>query len=169
MSDVLTGPVLAAAGLVCVTAVAKLRRPDGAVRALGALGLPARAWAVWALCGVELAAGAGALLAPAPASLAVLAGLYVTFAGAGAALRGRGVGCGCFGDDGGGMVPVSIGHVAICAALAITCAAGGLWPPHGTAWVLERPVLALGIAGCVYALAIAFVELPVAWGAWRAQ
>jgi hypothetical protein len=168
VSEALTGPVTAAALLVWVAAGAKLRRPGGAVEALRVLvGRRTGAWHVRALCGLELAIGAGALVAPGRVSLSVLAGLYGTFVGAGAALQGRGpgVGCGCFGES---AAPVTAGHVAISAALALTCACGALWPPHGVVWVLERPVLAVGIAGCLYALMLAYTRLPVAWGAWRA-
>jgi Methylamine utilisation protein MauE len=165
LSEVLTGPVLAASVLVCVSAVAKLRRPGGATRALAALGMPASRWVVRALCGVELATGVAALVAPGRVSLSALAGLYVVFAGASAALRGAKVGCGCFGES---ELAVTASHVAISGALAAACALGALWPPHGAAWVLGRPVLTVGIAGCVYALVLAYVHLPAAWGAWRA-
>jgi hypothetical protein len=126
----------------------------------------ARVWVARVLCAVELAIAAGALVAPGRVSVSVLAGLYGTFAGGGAALRSRGVGCGCFGGSGG---VVTAGHVAISGALALTCAGGAFWPPHGAVWVLERPVLAVGVAGCVYAIVLAYVELPAAWGAWRAR
>jgi hypothetical protein len=118
-----------------------------------------------ALCALELVVGAVALVAPARAPVAVLAGLYGTFAGAGAALRVRGVGCGCFGEAG---APVSVAHVALSGVLAAVCAAGAAWTGHGVGWALSRPALAVGIAGCVYALVLAYTVLPVAWGAWRA-
>ncbi len=173
MSEALTAPVLMAAALVCVAAVAKLREPAGAVRALGVLGLPARRPTVWALCAVELAVGVAVLVAPGRASAGVLAGVYVTFGSAGAALRGRGVGCGCFGLDGldgdAREEPVSLAHVVLSCALALVCAAGVLWPPHGLTWAVARPVLAVGVAGCTYAALLAYTQLPVAWGAWRAR
>lgn len=164
MSQALTAPVLMAAALVCVAAAAKLREPAGAVRALRVLGLPARAWIVRALSVVEVAVGVAVLAAPGRATVAVLAGLYVTFGSAGAALRGRP--CGCFGED---EVPVTGSHVALSAALALVCAAGALWPPHGVAWAVGRPVLTIGIAGCTYAAVLAYTQLPTAWGAWRAR
>jgi hypothetical protein len=178
LNDALTGPVLAAAALVCVAAVGKLREPGGAVRALSALGLPAGVWWVRALCGLELAAGACGLVVPGPPSVAVLAGVYGTFGGGGAALRRRGAECGCFGETGdetdgetGGEAgaPPSVAHVLLSGALALMCAAGVVWPPHRVGWALARPVLALGIAGCVYAIVLAYTQLPVAWGAWRAR
>jgi hypothetical protein len=170
LNDALTGPVLAAAALVCVAAVGKLREPGGAVRALSALGLPAGVWWVRIMCGLELAAGACGLVVPGPPSVAVLAAVYGTFGGAGAALRRRGAGCGCFGETGGETgAPPSVAHVLLSGALALTCAAGVAWPPHRVGWALTRPVLALGIAGCVYAIVLAYTQLPLAWGAWRAR
>jgi hypothetical protein len=153
-----------AAALVCVAAAAKLREPAGAVRALRVLGLPARAWIVRALSVVEVAVGVAVLAAPGRATVAVLAGLYVTFGSAGAALRGRP--CGCFGAD---DVPVTAAHVVLSGVLAVVCAAGALWPPHGIAWAVARPVLAIGIAGCTYAALLAYTQLATAWGAWRAR
>lgn len=170
MSQVLTGPVLMAAALVCVAGVAKLREPAGAVRALIVLGLPARRAYVRALGCVELAAGAAVLVAPAgPLPDSVLAALYATFAGASAVLRRRGAGCGCFGETGGEGESVSAAHVALSAVLALVCAAGAVWSPHGAGWALTRPVLALGISGCTWAAVLAYTELPVAWGAWRTR
>jgi hypothetical protein len=63
---------------------------------------------------------------------------------------------------------VSAAHVALSGTLAAVCAAGAVWPAHGAGWAIGRPALALGIAGCVYALVLAYTVLPVAWGAWRA-
>ncbi len=168
MSEVLTAPVLMAAALVCVAAVAKLREPAGAARALIVLGLPARTWAVRSLSAVELAVGVAVLAVPGRAPVAVLAGLYVTFGSAGAALRGRGVACGCFGGSAPGE-PVSLAHVMLSGALALVCAAGAVWPPHGLTWTAARPVLAIGIIGCTYAAVLAYTQLPVAWGAWRTR
>jgi hypothetical protein len=173
LSEVLTGPVLAAAALVCVAAVGKLREPGGAVRAVSVLvGRPARTWQVRAVAGLELVVGVTVLVAPTSVPVAVLAGLYGTFAGAGAALRVRGVGCGCFGAGAAGGADdavVSVAHVALSAVLAAVCAAGAAWPGHAADWAVTRPALAVGIAGCVYALVLAYTQLPVAWGAWRAR
>lgn len=164
MSQVLTGPVSAAAALLCVAAVAKLRAPAGAVRALTALGWPARIWHVRALCGLEMALGGAALLRPDPVPTAGLVALYAVFAGAAVLLRARQSACGCFGS---GEVPASAIHVLLSSVLALVCAAGALWPAHRLAWTLTRPVLALGIAGCVYAAVLAYTQLPPAWGAWH--
>jgi hypothetical protein len=146
---------------------------------------------VRALAAVEIALGVAVMVAPAPAPEAVLAGLYGMFAGAGAVLRRRGAGCGCFGGggsravgvragglgaggsgaggSGAGEAPVSVAQVLLSWALALVCAAGVTWPPHRLGWALARPVLALGIAGCLYAVVLAYTQLPLAWGAWRAR
>jgi hypothetical protein len=137
--------------------------------ALGALaGRPARVAWVRVLALVELAVGTAVLVGPAPARVpvAVLAGLYGAFAGAGAALQVRGLGCGCFGEA---DASVSVAQVALSGVLAAVCAAGAVWPGHAAGWAVARPALAIGIAGCVYALVLAYTQLPVAWGAWRAQ
>jgi hypothetical protein len=171
VSNVLTGPLLVAAVVVCVAAVAKLRSPSGAVRALFVIGLPARAWHVRALAVLELALGGAALLAPSPLPAAALAGLYAAFALVTIVLQRRQATCGCFGA---GDASATTAGWLLSATLALVCAAAARWAPHGLAWMLGRPAplaaaLAFGIGGSAYATVVAYTQLPVAWGAWSAR
>lgn len=62
-------------------------------------------------------------------------------------------------------------HCLLSLALATVALAGVLWEPHGILWMISRPVgvdgvLAVGVTGAVYAVVLAFTELPGAWSAW---
>jgi len=166
MSEVLAGPWMVAALVLCVAAVAKVRAPDAAVGALGALGVRTRSWQVRALALVELALGVGALVAAPPWPAVALAALYGAFALLGIALQRRDAACGCFGAA---EAPVSAAQWLLSAALAVVCAAAAAWRAHGVGWMLSRPVLGVGVAGCVYAVVLVYTWLPMAWGAWRPE
>lgn len=170
MSAVLTAPFLAAAGLLVLSGAAKLRAPLTAVVALAALGLPARTGLVRLISAAELALAAACALVPGRLSAVLTAFAFAAFAGVSVRLARRRVLCGCFGA---GEAPASAVQALLSAALAAGCAAGSAWPPHGLAWVLERPPaigtgLVVGLGGCVYAGYLVYTELPSAWGAWSA-
>ncbi len=162
-------PFAAAAIVLCVAGVAKLRSPVAAMRVLAALGLPARPWLVRGVACGELSLGAWCLVAPSRFAAAALALLYAAFAGLALVLARRSVSCGCFGDA--DASPVTFTHSIPSLALASACIAGALWVPHGVSWVLSRSVgvgaaLAIGVAGMAYAVVLAYTELPGAWRAW---
>ena len=171
MADVLTAPYAVAAIVVAVAGLAKLRAPAVATAALSELGLPSAAWIVRLLGAAELALAAWCLIDPAPVRAAALGGCYVAFALASAKLGQRRAACGCFG---GHEQPASLGQSAISGALAAVSFAGAAVTPHDAGWVLSQSaeqatVLSAGIAGCAYALVLAYTQLPSAWGAWNAR
>ena len=171
MADVLTGPFAVAAIVVAVAGIAKLRAPAVATAALSELGLARVAWIARLLGAAELALAAWCLIAPASPSAAALGCCYVAFAIASLALARRRAACGCFGEH---EQPASLGQSAISGALSAVCFAAAAVTPHDAGWVLSRPagqaaVLILGIAGCAYALVLAYTQLPAAWGAWSAR
>ncbi len=170
MSAALTGPYLAAAGLLCVSGVAKLRRPDPAVQALVVAGLPARRWVVRVLSGAELTLGLLALVAGGRWPAATVAGAYAGFAAFSLRLARRRAACGCFGE---GQAPASGAQTGLSAALALACAVAAVWPPEGLHGLLGRSpatvcVLGVGLVGAVYAAVLAYTELPAAWSSWSA-
>jgi len=171
VADVLTGPFAAAAIVVAVAGIAKLRAPAVATAALSELGLPSAAWIVRLLGVAELALAAWCLMDPGLVGAAALGCCYLAFALTSLALARRRAACGCFGEH---EQPASLGQSAISGALATICFAAAAVTPRDAGWVLSRPagqaaVLALGIAGCAYALVLAYTQLPAAWGAWGAR
>jgi hypothetical protein len=171
VADALTAPFAAAALVLLVAGIAKLRSPAGAVRALVGAGLPARAGLVRAFATAEAALGAWCLFHPVALAAGALAGLYAMFSGLALLLARRRSSCGCFGE---GDAPASIVQSLLSAALALIALAAIAAPPHGIGWILARPittttVLLLGIAGSTYAAVLAYTELPAAWGSWSAR
>jgi hypothetical protein len=171
MASALSAPYAVAAALLCVAGLAKLRSPSAAVRALGTVGLTVGPAPVRAFAAGEVALGAWGGLAPVPLSSAVMACLYVGFAGLTLLLARRAAACGCFGDD---RVPASSTQAILSVALALVSLAAVRWVPHGIGWMLERPaglatVWVMGIAGAVYGTVLAYTELPLAWRSWGAR
>jgi hypothetical protein len=176
MAAILTAPIAMTAIVLAVAGVAKLRSPEGAVRALAAAGLSApgsgvriAASFVRVAASFELVVAALVLLVPGRATCALLAAMYALLALVAGALARRGAACGCFGDD---DAPATAAHVGLSVVLAVIAAAGVAWPAHGIAWLLGATpgvagVLVLGIAGAAYATVLVYTELPSAWGAWR--
>jgi hypothetical protein len=168
VAQALSGPFLIAALTLCVAGVAKLRAPGPAAEALRSLRLPARPAMVRAFAAGELALGLVAAISPGAAIGAALAGLYAVFAALTLALQRRGAACGCFGEA---RAPASPAQSAISVTLAAICAIAAAADVHGAAWITGRTpavavALIVGIAGAVYGIAVAYSELPSAWGAW---
>ncbi|MBI2711201.1 MAG: DoxX family membrane protein [Actinobacteria bacterium] len=152
------GPLLLAAVLLAVAGAAKLRVPDGTVRALHAAGIPAARGHGRLLGLVEVVLGASVLLVGGRALAALLAAAYLGFATFTARLLSvdrSGAGCGCFGAD---DAPVGATHVAVNAALATGCLAAVVCPVAGVADVVRQQPLA----------GLPFLAL-VAVGAWAAH
>jgi uncharacterized membrane protein YphA (DoxX/SURF4 family) len=171
VTDVLSGPFAIAALALCVAGVAKLRSPVPAAQALRAAGLPSRRWLIRVFATAELALGAYAALSASTAAAVAVAAMYTGFAGLTLVLHRRHAACGCFGA---GEAPASPAQSAISAALAATAAATVIWHAHGLRWIVSRPpgtaaTLAVGICGAVFALVVAYSELPAAWSAWSAR
>ncbi len=176
MSGALTAPFLLAAGLLILAGVGKLLRPGTAGLALVALGLPParpalRSAAVRAFAVAEIALGAVCLISPGRPGAVAMAALYATFAGATLALARRRAACGCFGES---DAPASPLQSLLSAALAAVAIAAAINPVHGLGWVLGGSALPVavslvGLAGALYAAAVAYRELPRAWTAWSAR
>jgi hypothetical protein len=171
MSAALTGPFLAAGGVLCVSGAAKLTSPRAAVPALALLGLPARAGLARCLAAGELGLGALALVAPGRLVAVLVAAAYAGFALVALRLVGLRAACGCFGES---EAPASPVQALLSLAIAAVAVAAAVWPPGGVGWMLARPggagvTLALGLGGCVYGLVIAYTQLPSAWAAWEAR
>jgi hypothetical protein len=163
--------VLAAAALVAVSGLAKVRRPGPAATAVGMIGIRMPAPAIRLLATGECALGLAAVLDSARLLAFTLALAYAGFAAVTLALRRARAACGCFGDSG---APASGAGAALSACLAAVCGVAAVAGRHDLGWVLGRPAataatLLLGAAGCVFALVVAYTELPVAWAAWSAR
>jgi hypothetical protein len=168
VADVLSGPFLIAALTLCVAGVAKLRSPAPAAGALRAARLPGNEAVVRVFAAGELALGIAAAVSPGTAIAAALACVYAGFAGLVLILHRRGAACGCFGEA---LTPASRAQSAISAALALVCAVAAAGETHGVGWVLGRTPataasLVVGVAAAVFALVLAYSELPAAWNAW---
>jgi methylamine utilization protein MauE len=168
-------PLLAiAAGLLLAAGAAKLRAPAKTQEALGALGLPSRAWLARALGGMEAGVGAAVLVVPGRDATAALASLYLmlTIVVAAAWLRGeRDVPCGCFGGSDASADP---GHLGVnLACLGVAAAALVLPPASLTEALTGGPLLAAialsaGVACAVYLLLALLSLLPDSWRAYQA-
>jgi hypothetical protein len=171
MSTALAPPLIVASLLLCVAGALKLRSPGGAVGALAALGLPARAWIVRAFAAYEVALGAVCAIDPSRVTAVALALLYALFAAVAAILMRRRAACGCFGEN---DFPVSSGHwiaSGLLASLALTAAVAG---PRGLDWLLGRfsvtaAVALIGTVAAVYAVVLVYTAVPRAWGAWESE
>jgi hypothetical protein len=172
VSSVLTAPFAAAALVLCVAGVAKVRSPAGAVRALEVAGVPGGSAAlVCAFAVLEVALGAASIAAPSALTAGLLACVYGGFAALSLRLARRRAACGCFGGD---DVPASAWQSALSGVLAVVGVAAALAPPAGLGWLLGRSpgyaiVFAAGVAGCAYGAVVAYTEIPRAWGAWVQQ
>jgi hypothetical protein len=125
----LIAPFFAAAGLVAVSGLAKLRHPGSASRVLGALRLPAGPSAVRVIGLAELAIGTWCLFAPGRAAAVSLGLLYGAFAVFLAVLmKAGGASCGCLGRR---EAPPSVAHVVLNVAAASVAALVAFAPPAG--------------------------------------
>jgi hypothetical protein len=174
--EVLTPLGLTAGLVLVVAAVAKLRSPGAAARALFTLagrspgsgqgaGVGVRALALG-----ELGLGSWCVIAPGRLPGLLAAGLYCAFAAITAALARRQAACGCFGIE--DAHPASLAQSAISGGLALVCLLAAVVAPHGWGWLLTRSpaagaVVTVGVLACTYGLLLAYTELPAAWAAWR--
>jgi hypothetical protein len=115
----------AAALLLFVAGVTKLRAPVPAMRAARAMALPATANTVRLLAAIEIVVGVSALVsasAVARVALGVLYAAFLVFVVAAIARNAPISSCGCFGSN---DVPPSLAHVAVnaCAAAVAFVAA----------------------------------------------
>ncbi len=163
MGNVALGPFLAAAGLLVVAGVPKLRDPAPLVRALRSVGLPAGGALVRALAAVEVAVGLSALAAPGHLTGALVALAYAAFTGFVALALARGgvlASCGCFGRA---DTPPTRSHLLVTAVLTVSAAVVA-WAPPASLWtqVGAAPALGatlVGLAALVGALAYVVIAV----------
>lgn len=159
------GALAIAAALLVVSGVAKLIDPAPTAGALDAAGLPAQRSTVAVLGLVEILVGSAGLVFPGRWPPALVAAVYLGFAGfVGAALNGRFPlqSCGCFGRP---DTPPTLVHLVANLGLAGAASARALRPgPPLTDRVLSDPgvgLVYLGFAGLgVYLVYLMLAELP---------
>jgi hypothetical protein len=171
-ASVLTVPVAAAALVLVVAGLGKLRSPAAAIGALRSAGLFGGTVAVRLAALGELALGGWALSVGGRAPALVMAGAYAGFACLGSVLARRASACGCFGDAGGlasgWQASVSVGLTLVCGAAAVAGSRSLMW------WVgrgspLEAVEIAVATCAGAYAVVVAYLELPGAFRAWSAS
>lgn len=173
MASALTPPVLVAALVVLLAAVAKLRAPAAAGDALLTLGVPlhrraTRELAVRGLAAGELGLGAAVLMSGDLAAQLGLGALYLLFAAMTLVLARRHAECGCFGDTG---TPASAIGAALNLGFAVVCLLGAATGAAGAERLLDLPAwqapgTLLALTGATVAAALIYTELPRAWQAW---
>lgn len=169
-ADAVLPALLAAAALLVLAGVAKLRQPAEAAASLGSLGLPASPALVRAGSLLEVAAGGAALLWP-RAAAAAIALLYLTFTLLVTVQLRRGgrVPCGCLGAA---SIPPSRVHLCLnagCLAVALAAVAA---PPTSVVALAAASPLAAAVAllagVAVASLGAAATKLfPETMGAWQ--
>ncbi len=153
MWDLAAGPFLAAAGLLVVAGVPKLRDPLPLVRALRAAGVPVGRHLVRVFAAAEVVVGGWALVAPGRLSALLVAAAYLVFTAFVARVLTRGGvlgSCGCFGKP---DTPATRTHAALTGVAALTAVAVAIDPPRGV-WT---DVDTAGLTTAGLAVVIAFL------------
>lgn len=162
----LAGPYLAAAGLLVLAGVPKLRDPMPLVRALRSAGWPSGRRLVRLVAGVEVVVGVAAVVRPSRPTALLLAISYAVFtAFVVVALRRGGVlaSCGCFGRA---DTPPTIAHAASTAGAALVALAIAVRPPvtpSSTGPSLGAPWTAAPVGTVVAVLLLAGLVGFLAW------
>ncbi|HEY2005215.1 MAG TPA: MauE/DoxX family redox-associated membrane protein [Solirubrobacteraceae bacterium] len=156
-------PHAVAALVLAVAGVAKLRSPQAAARAVGAPVAMVRVFAAG-----EIALAVVALVTASAWSSVLMAVLYAGFSVLTLRLARAGAACGCFGAEESPASGLQSVLSAALSALALLSALGGA---HAAGWIAHRPlgtlaVLVIGAAGLVYAIVLAYSELPSRWQSW---
>jgi len=171
MQETFSIVVAAAAGLLLVAGIAKLRTPAPTRTVLASAGLPAVRVLTVCIGVAEIALGLAALLTESRVVLSFLAGAYLIFAlvSLWQWRDGSLESCGCLGETTAPPGPV---HVAITATLAVlligAAASGGTESTRLLLEQLNATTLALGMAliALVQALVLSLTLLPGALAAW---
>jgi hypothetical protein len=161
----LTVPVAAAALVLAVAGIAKLRAPGPAADALASVGIRVPPVLVRAGALAELTLGVGVLGVGGALLIGALSAAYAGLSVLAVVLARRRVTCGCFGAPDS---PATGWHAALSAVLA-ACAGVAAGHVHPLAWWAPHPaalLLATGTVACAYAVVLAYTALPAAWGAW---
>ncbi len=118
MGNVALGPFLAAAGLLVLAGLPKLRDPLPLARALRSVGLPGGRGVVRLAAASEIAIGTTALIGPGRITGALVAASYLAFSAFVALAASRGgtlASCGCFGRP---DTPPTRSHLVVTALLS---------------------------------------------------
>jgi hypothetical protein len=149
MWPALVVPYAAAAALLAVAGVPKVREPADLVRAVRSVGMPFGRGAVRAFAVAEVAVALAALLAPGRVTALLLAVMYAAFtAFVVLALRRGGVlsSCGCFGRA---DTPPTTAHAVVTATASAVGLLVALDPPGPDPWAALTGAGPLALAGFV--------------------
>jgi hypothetical protein len=147
MWPALVVPYAAAAVLLAVAGVPKVRDPGDLVRAVRSVGMPVGRTAVRAFAAVEVVVAIAALAVPTRLTAALLALMYAGFTVfVVTALRRGGVlsSCGCFGKA---DTPPTRAHALVTGAASGTALLVALDPPGAGAWSALTDSGAVAVAG----------------------
>jgi hypothetical protein len=137
----------AAAGLVLLAGIAKIRRPGATSEALALTRVPASSGLVRALGTAEIALALGVLTLGGRWSFAMLALAYLGFIVVAERQRRAGRGCGCFGTSTGRVGPL---HLAVDAVAAAAAASAAWAAAPGVIGILpSNPISAIATLGLV--------------------
>jgi hypothetical protein len=161
----MAGPYAAAAILLAVGGVLKLRRPDPTAKALGAVGLPGSVPLVRAFGASEVVVAGGALTTGHPVFALLVGASYLVFAAFVLLALARGgaiSSCGCFGEPDTPATPLHVLLDVAAAGVALAVAAGG-----GSDWrgfLRDQPLggapFVLLTVTCAYLGYLALTVLP---------
>ena len=152
----LAAPFSAAALVLALSGLAKLRRPGSLVRTLRAIDIPVGPVVVRLFAGLELALGTACLVSPGRATAVGLGLVYLSFAAFLASFLARGIelqSCGCAGDR---DLPPSWIHVGLNLAAAATALGAASTGPafEGVA----RTAAGLPLAGVGFVVGVATIS-----------
>lgn len=155
MWSLVGGPFLAAAALLVLAGLPKLKDPLPLVRAMRSARLPASRRLVRALAAAEVLVGVAAFTWPSRLTAAAVAASYAGFSVVVLLVRRRGGvlgSCGCFGKP---DTPATRTHAAVTAVLAVAAAALAVDPGGAARWSELSPafVVLLAYAGLLTWLA----------------
>lgn len=154
MWPALVVPYAAAAALLAVAGVPKVRDPGNLVRAVRSVGMPFGRHSVRAFAAAEVAVAVAALLVPGRATAVLLAVVYAVFtAFVVLALRRGGVlsSCGCFGRA---DTPPTRAHALVTGAASVVGLLVALDPPGAQPWAPLADAGAWAVAGFVALVAL---------------
>jgi hypothetical protein len=149
MWPALVVPYAAAAVLLGVAGVPKVRDPGDLVRAVRSVGMPFGRNAVRAFAAAEVVVAAAALAVPGRVTAALLAAMYAAFtAFVVVALRRGGVlsSCGCFGRA---DTPPTRAHALVTGSACVVGLLVAVAPPSAPAWAALADSGGLAVAGFV--------------------
>ena len=148
----------AAAGLVLLAGVAKLRRPGATAEALALTRVPTTTGLVRVLGGAEIALAAAVLVVGGPWLFAALAATYLGFTTVAERQRRAGRGCGCFGATTTRVGPL---HLGVDAAAALAAGIAAWQGVPGVAGILPDGVVSASTTLGLLVLAVVLAQLTL--------